>query len=33
VLTLRILDADGRELWKREIREGELKMPGPAVSW
>jgi alkaline phosphatase D len=25
VLTLRTLDADGKELWKREIREGELR--------
>lgn len=30
VLTLRTLDAGGKELWKREIREEELKMPGPA---
>ena len=28
VLTLRTLDADGKELWKHEIREGELKFPG-----
>lgn len=27
VLTLRTLDADGKELWKREIREGELRFP------
>lgn len=27
VLTLRTLDADGKELWKHEIREGELKYP------
>jgi alkaline phosphatase D len=26
VLTLRTLDADGKELWKHEIREGELKL-------
>lgn len=27
VLTLRTLDADGKELWRHEIREGELRYP------
>lgn len=27
VLTLRTLDAQGKELWKHEIREGELRFP------
>jgi alkaline phosphatase D len=29
VLTLRTLDADGKELWKHDIRESELKPPAP----
>jgi alkaline phosphatase D len=28
VLTFRTLDAHGKELWKHEIREGELRLPG-----
>jgi alkaline phosphatase D len=27
VLTLRALDPDGKELWRHEVREGELKFP------
>ena len=32
VLTMRTLDADGKELWKHEIREGELRYPKPPES-